>query len=232
MQNKEVILGRDGKPMYECITTAHLQQAFIWQEIYGSLPLLRVGFVSPVPPRHVNNASYVHDSRPIAWPVYHPYWITRMTEEGNVIMAYVESLDDIKTYWPEATDVTVFQEGCTRYGFNANFAAPTWLKEVHAADFEVKPSRCGVWRIENPELSMSLVGYSEDCDYAIQLNNHQLEYGVHEDKDFQEAYTSWTELEVTYRPTNTLEQARILGQQLIDFDKNEGDIETTLNMDD
>lgn len=232
MQNKEVILGVDGKPMYEFITKAHSQQAFAWKPVYGSLPLLRVGFLSPLPPRHATDGAYVHDSRPIAWPIYHPYWVVRMSADANVLMAYVESLSDIKTYWPEATEITVFQEGCPHYGFNANFPEPEWLKEVHADGFEVKPPRCGVWRIYNPETEQSIVGYSEDCDYAIQLNSHQLEYGVHEDKEFQDSYVSWTVLEVTFRPTNTLEQARVLGQQLIDFDKTEGDLPTTMNMED
>lgn len=233
MSKNETIYGADGKPMYEFVNKERSIQCMSWVNVYGSLPLLRVGFLSPVPPRHAGDGAYIHDSRPIAWPIFHPYWIVRMSLDANMLMAYVESVDDIKTFWPEATEITVFEEGVTKYGFNGNFPKPAWLDEVHADGFEVKPPRCGVWRVVNEETEQSLIGYSEDCDYAVQLNNHQLEYGVHEDKEFQDNYTGWQNLRIEFRPTRTLELAKKLAEQLRDFDESpDTGMETNLNMED
>lgn len=228
-QTPGVILGIDGKPMYELITKPHAEQAFHWERTPNDMPLLRVGFLSPVPPRHLTNAEYIHDSRPIAWPLFHPYWIVRLSEEANMMMAYVEDLEDVKRYWPEAEEITVFEENVTRYGFNANFPKPTWLAEVQSPDFKVAPPRIGAYKITEPNSDLSIIGSSDDLDYDIQLNCHQLEYGVHEHEALQREYTNPTALDVSIYPTATLEQAKVYAEKLLAFENTEdGSLPTTL----
>jgi len=223
MSNKEIIYGIDGKPLYEVIKTDHQNQAFVFERVYGSLPLLRVGFLSPVPPRHLSDPEFVHDSRPIAWPVYHPYWVVKIGSDANIMMTYVESLDEIAVFWPEATEVTVFEEGCTQYAFNSNFPKPSWLAEVHATDFTVRPRKIGAFKVTDLATGKSIIGFSDDVDYAVQLNNHQLEYGVHADAEFQDIYRSWEELEITYYKAKDLAAAECYAQSLQDFDTDNGE---------
>ena len=227
-QKKEVILGADGKPMYELITKPHAEQAFMWQPVYGGTPLFRVGFLSPVPPRHLEDPEYIHDSRPIAWPLYHPYWIVRMSHDANMLMAYVESIDDVTTFWPEATEITVFEEGVTKYMFNADFQKPSWLDEVQSPDFVVKPPRIGAFRIINTETEEVLYGYSDDVEYAVQLQSHKLLYGVHEDKEFQDNLVNYDALSPTIHPAATLAAAEKLARDLQEFNEDKGELPTTL----
>lgn len=217
-QKKEVIIGVDGKPMYELVTKPHAEQAFIYKPVFGNVPLIRVGFLSPVPPRHLNDPEYIHDSRPIAWPLYHPYWIVRMSDDANMLMAYVENIEDVKTYWPEATEITEFEHGVMRYAFNANFPEPAWLKEVQSDDFRVAPRKIGAFRVfDDSDDTYCILGYSEDLDYAIQLNNHKLEYGVHPSAEFQREYTSWEHLTVEIYPTENMEMAKARYEELVKF---------------
>lgn len=227
-QRTETVFDADGNAMYTVVETERTNQTFIRKPIYGSHPLLRVGFLSPVPMRYRNNPNHIHDSRAIAWPVYHPYWVVRMSADANMMMAYVNDIKQVTELWPEAEQITVFEEHCMQYMFNGNFPEPDWLAEVQADDFQPKPRRIGAWRVVNPETGKSIIGYSDDCDYAIQLNNHKLEYGTHEDLEFQRDYTMWQDMEVQYRPTETIEQAKRLAQQLRDFDEDSGDLETNL----
>lgn len=218
MQEKEVIIGRDGKPMYEVIEIAHQRDAFVFLPVFGGLPLKRVGFLSPVPTRHLGDASYIHDSRPICWPIRHPYFIVRQSADANMLMVYIEHEDDIKTFWPEATEITVFEEGVLKYQFNANFQKPSWLDEVQSADFVVKPQRIGAFRIVNTETDESIIGYSDDLDYAVQLHCHKLLYGNHENKEFQDNFRSLDTLEIIYNVTNDLASAERLANQIDDFE--------------
>ncbi|QTH80330.1 hypothetical protein PA10_00130 [Pseudomonas phage pPa_SNUABM_DT01] len=228
-QKKELIYGADGKPMYELVDTTRASQCMKWVPVYGGKPLLRVGFLSPVPKRHLTDGEYIHDSRPIAWPVYHPYWIVRMSDDANMLMAYVEKLEDVKVYWPEATEITVFEEGAERYGFNANFPEPTWLKEVWAPEFTVAPRKIGVYRIFDADNDvLNIIGYSDDVDYAVQLNNHKLEYGNHEDQEFQAEYPGWQYLTIEFYPTPTLEAAKAKYDELYKFHHQAGNEEGNL----
>lgn len=222
----DVVFGMDGKPMYE-IVAAIKDQAVIGRPVFGGKPLVRVGFLSPIPPRYAENTEYIHDSRPIAWPLFHPYWVVRMSADANMLMAYVERLEDVKVYWPEATEITVFEDNATHYGFNANFPEPKWLAEVQAPGFTAQ-KRLGVYRILNEEAGLSLIGASDDVDYQVQLHVHQLTYGVHENADFQKEFTTGEDLTYEFRETATLEAAEKLAKELQAFDQSEGDLPTTL----
>lgn len=213
-----IIYGADGKPMYDLVTKPHQQQAFIHKPIFGNVMLKRVGFISPIPPRHLNDSNYIHDSRPIAWPVYHPYWVVRMSDDANLMMAYVEDEEQVTQFWPEATEITVFDENLSRYSFNANFQEPGWLKEVHDPSFTVAPRKIGAFRIYDEDDQLHcILGYSDDIDYAVQLNNHKLEYGVHPSIEFQEQYTSWQYLTIEYFQFDTMEEAKARYDELVKF---------------
>lgn len=230
MQEKEVIPGRDGKPMYEVIESKHHRDAFMFVPVYGSLPLLRVGFLSPIPPRYLGDPKYIHDSRPICWPLFHPYFVVRQSADANMLMAYVESVDDIKTFWPEATEITVFEKGVTKYMFNADFQKPSWLDEVQAPDFVVKPPRIAAFRIINKETEESIYGYSDDVDYAVQLHCHKLLYGVHEDAAFQDSFRDLDQLETRFNLAPTLEAAEKLAGQIRDFEEKDSDNDLQTNL--
>ncbi|MNP89017.1 hypothetical protein D3C85_14130 [compost metagenome] len=238
MQNtitdKGVILDTDGKPMYELIERSHELDAFVYKPAFGNALLKRVGFLSPVPPRHLNDENYVHDSRPIAWPLVHPYWVVRMSDDANMLMAYVESEADLLVYWPEATEITVFEENVEQYRYNANFPIPAWLDEIHSPDFKVAPHRLGAFRIFNPdEPDLNIIGYGEDVDYAVQLNNHKLEYSTHENEEFQEMYDQckdgWRSLQIEFYPADTLAKAEAKAKSLTEFHTSQGEIPTDIH---
>lgn len=225
----QAILGRDGKPMYELVATAFEKDAFIHKPVPGNRALLRVGFVSPVPPRHMDNADYIHDSRPIKWPLYHPYYITAMADDANVVMAYVDDLEEVTEFWPEALDIMVFDANVTHYRFNANFPEPSWLKEVQATDFVPPVPITGAYQIKNVEEDLTIIGFSDNVHYDIQLNSHQLEYGVHPHEQFQQKFESFNGLEVTIYPTKDLEGARRYAAALVEFENTaEGSLPTHL----
>lgn len=218
MSKTETILGLDGKPMYELVEKAFDEQAFVGFPVFGNASIIRVGFLSPVPPRHSKDPEYVHDSRPIAWPLYHPYFIVRTSEDANLMMAYVEKLEDVLIYWPEATNITVFDNNVTHYSFNGNFPQPSWLKEVQSDDFKVAPRKIGAFRIyDDEDQTYCILGYSDDLDYAIQLNNHKLEYGVHDSQEFQAEYTGWETLTIETYLTDTMEEAKVRYDDLVKF---------------
>lgn len=234
--DKGTILDADGKPMYQLIEKKATEgENNFTMNTFGGAILMRVGFLSPIPPRHLNNGDYVHDSRPIAWPLVHPYWVVRMSEDANMMMAYVESVDDLKVYWPEATEITVFEENVTQYRFSSNFPLPDWLNEIWHPDFKVQPHRLGAFRIFNPnDADLNIIGFGPDVDYAVQLNNHKLEYGVHDNAEFQEMYdgleNGWRDLQIEYYPAETIELAEKKAKELIAFHTPMAEIPTELHI--
>lgn len=228
MQVKQDILGRDGKPMYKEISIKDVDNRLRYVPVYGSLPLIRVGFFSPVPPRFLGDPNYIHDPRPICWPVFHPFWTVSQKAEGNVMMAYVDSLDQVKMFWPEAENITIHEEGVMQYAFNKDFPELPWLEEVHHPDFKVAPPVIGVYRLVNTETEEVLYGYSDDVEYAVQLQSHKLMYGVHEDKEFQDNLVNYDALSPTIHPAATLAAAEKLARDLQEFNEDKGELPTTL----
>lgn len=85
----------------------------------GDKPLMRVRFYSD----H-------SDSRPITWPMKHPYWCSGShtyqdkngdPADGCIIVAYIEDKDEVLKGWPEARNVEVFEEGLDFYTFTDRF---------------------------------------------------------------------------------------------------------------
>lgn len=66
------------------------------------------------------------DPRPVIWPIKHPYWVTGQTLAGeNTLIAYVDSLQELMTLWPDATNISC--EECEEYTFTSRFQRPSWL---------------------------------------------------------------------------------------------------------
>ena len=67
------------------------------------------------------------DSRPINWPVKHPFWETgyAVDESYSTVISYADTLDYITENWPEAADLEV--EQVTEYTFTERFPKPDWF---------------------------------------------------------------------------------------------------------
>ncbi len=88
--------------------------------------LLRVRFHQPT-----------DDYRPIPWPIPHPYWVSgqRCHDDAWTIVAYVDSVDQLREQWPEAIDIEE-PEPCSDYTFTSRFPRPDWLQDATAAKGE------------------------------------------------------------------------------------------------
>lgn len=72
------------------------------------------------------------DYRPVNWPPPGPYWCTGSDGDGaySIIVAYADSEDQIREFWPEASDIT--SEERTEYTFTDRFPEPEWWKNPDA----------------------------------------------------------------------------------------------------
>ena len=67
------------------------------------------------------------DSRPINWPVKHPFWETGFTDEHAIVVSYADDESYILKNWPEAEELDV--EEVDGYLFTDRFPKPEWFKE-------------------------------------------------------------------------------------------------------
>ena len=69
------------------------------------------------------------DSRPVNWPIKHPYWETGFAADGSysTVVSYADDVDYIMANWPEATDLEIERVG--EYTFTERFPKPDWLME-------------------------------------------------------------------------------------------------------
>jgi len=224
----DIITDTDGKPMYVMQPQQHTGQTH-YVNVPAGARLLLVTFKLPVAERYLADPDYMQDVRPIAWPFMHPYWLTELASDYAQLMAYTESSDELLTFWPEATDMVIMDENVTRYEFTDANPVPDWWLEVSSPDFEVAPPRIGVVRIVEPDSGLSIIFATQDADYDVQLNNLNLEYGKHENVEFQQEYKGWRELQVEFRETQTFAQAEKLAKDLQAFDQTEeGGLPTNL----
>lgn len=229
MTNENIsILDDNGVEIYRLVPKS--DERVIIEQAFGDADLMRVGFISKVPDRHLDNPNYLHDVRPVCWPVYHPYWIVSFEQKFVVVMAYVTSIDQLKHLWPEAENITVYEESTNGYQYNSRFPRPDWLDEVHSPDFEVK-RRIGVFTMTNPDGDV-LVGFGDDIDYSMQYIVHQLEYGVFDNTQFQQGYIDKNSLVIEIVETNTIEEAAKLATEKEAFYNSEEDgLRTVINED-
>ena len=67
------------------------------------------------------------DYRPVKWPIKHPYWCSGYSDTHNILVAYVDDLDQLLELWPDAENVDIMEED-TEYSFTDRFPKPDWLK--------------------------------------------------------------------------------------------------------
>jgi hypothetical protein len=67
------------------------------------------------------------DYRPVLWPIPHPYWCSGETENEFVLVAYVESMEQLLAQWPEATNAEVLESDLSHYTFGDRFQQPSWF---------------------------------------------------------------------------------------------------------
>ena len=66
------------------------------------------------------------DYRPVKWPIKHPFWCSGHGENFSVVIAYVDSVDELMELWPEASNLDV--EECDEIIFSDRFPKPSWFK--------------------------------------------------------------------------------------------------------
>ncbi len=66
------------------------------------------------------------DYRPIKWPIKHPYWCSGYTDDFSVMIAYADTIDEIKELWPEAKIESV--EEHDEIVFSERFPKPSWYE--------------------------------------------------------------------------------------------------------
>jgi hypothetical protein len=69
------------------------------------------------------------DYRPVVWPIKHPYWCSGYhgDDSGAILVAYADSIEQIKELWPDATNIDVM-EAPDQYTFTDRFPKPDWLE--------------------------------------------------------------------------------------------------------
>lgn len=66
------------------------------------------------------------DYRPVKWPVKYPFWCSGYGEEYSIVIAYVDSIEQIYELWPEATELDA--EERSEITFTSRFPKPDWYK--------------------------------------------------------------------------------------------------------
>lgn len=69
---------------------------------------------------HANESDY----RSVKWPPPGPYWCSGVGEGYSIVVAFVHTEDQIKEFWPEATNIDVMSE--EEIKFSDRFAKPDW----------------------------------------------------------------------------------------------------------
>lgn len=69
------------------------------------------------------------DYRPLVWPIKYPYWCSGETQNDFILVAYVESLDELYKQWPEAKNID--SEEVKKVTFTDRFPKPDWYTNEH-----------------------------------------------------------------------------------------------------
>jgi len=67
------------------------------------------------------------DYRPVKWPPPGPYWCSGEGEGYSIVIAYVRTEDQVREFWPEASDIDAEERDAITY--TERFAKPDWYKE-------------------------------------------------------------------------------------------------------
>ncbi len=66
------------------------------------------------------------DYRPVKWPVKYPFWCSGYGEEYSIVIAYVDTIEEIYELWPEATELDA--EERKEITFTDRFPKPDWYQ--------------------------------------------------------------------------------------------------------
>lgn len=70
------------------------------------------------------------DSRPVRWPAPHPFWCTGYNSDDlPYVVAYIDSVEQLYEYWPDAVEVDEGDGEVTTYVFTDRFPKPKWFEE-------------------------------------------------------------------------------------------------------
>lgn len=64
------------------------------------------------------------DPRPIKFPAPYPFWISGYGPDHAVVIAYADSEEQVKEYWPEAAELD--SETVDKIEFSSRFPKPDW----------------------------------------------------------------------------------------------------------
>ena len=64
------------------------------------------------------------DYRPVKWPVKYPFWCSGYGENFSVVIAYVDSVDELMELWPEASNLDIEERDSII--FTDRFPRPSW----------------------------------------------------------------------------------------------------------
>lgn len=81
---------------------------------------------------YVNIKKVKGDYRPVIWPIKYPYWCSGESDKDFILVAYVDSLDDLYKQWPEATKVE--SEKVDKIEYSSRFPKPDWYEEEPEVD--------------------------------------------------------------------------------------------------
>ena len=68
-----------------------------------------------------------NDCRPVVWPIKQPYWRTGLRDGQSVVVAYVDSEEEIFRLWPDAENVS-FDDCDELITFCERFPKPDWYQ--------------------------------------------------------------------------------------------------------
>lgn len=72
------------------------------------------------------------DYRPVKWPIKYPYWCTGENLSEFILVAYVDSMDELKELWPEAINAEAKE--CDEIVFSGRFPKPDWYEPKEKKD--------------------------------------------------------------------------------------------------
>lgn len=93
------------------------------EKTYNGKPVYRARFTVPE-----------DDYRPVTWPIDHPYWCSGYSAEGSILIAYVESKEQLLKLWPDALNIDMGGDPEGSYSFSDRFAKPEWYQERQAKE--------------------------------------------------------------------------------------------------
>ena len=111
---------------------------------------------------YVNIKKVNGDYRPVVWPIKYPYWCSGESSTDFIIVAYVDSLDELYKQWPEAHNID--SEEVKKIEFSSRFPKPDWYTDEYIKEYD--PSKVKVyWTQEKEEKKSKQERFIEKFGY-------------------------------------------------------------------